>query len=73
MRSTRASLYLPIFPYISLSPYISLCISLYLEQAMRSTHASTTPAERARRQAADEAFAAGVVAAAGGPKRVTLA
>ena len=64
------SLYLPISPYIS---YISLCISLYLEQAMRSTRASTTPAERARRQAADEAFAAGVVAAAGGPKRVTLA
>ena len=40
---------------------------------MRSMRASTTPAERARRQAADEAFAAGVVAAAGGPKRVTLA
>ena len=64
-------------PYISLylpmPPYVSLCTSLYLEQAMRSSRASTTPAERARRQAADAAFAAGVVAAAGGPKRVTLA
>ena len=34
-----------------------LILPEHFEQAVRSTRASTTPAERARRQAADEAFA----------------
>jgi len=50
-----------------------LILPEHFEQAVRSTRASTTPAERARRQAADEAFAGGVVAVGGGAKRVTLA
>ena len=50
-----------------------LILPEHFEQAVRSTRASTTPAERARRQAADEAFAGGVVAVGDGAKRVTLA
>ena len=50
-----------------------LILPEHFEQAVRSTRASTTPAERARRQAADEAFAGGMVAVGGGAKRVTLA
>ena len=50
-----------------------LILPEHFEQAVRSTRASTTPAERARRQAADEAFAGGAVAVGGGAKRVTLA
>ena len=50
-----------------------LILPEHFERAVRCTRASTTPAERARRQAADEAFAGGVVAAGYEAKRVTLA